>query len=187
MKLTQLTWNITNEEKAHKQKQKGMHTFKRNSLHYTFSYVEYIWGWDLEIDWSGGSIIISAQSNSQYWFMDHGSFCGFFSSQRGLGQGDPISPFFFILDMEGLNFMVKQAKANKWISGFKVNERIDNCWEIFHLQYADDTPCFPWSDKNQLRMLIVIFILFEVALVYTLSETKVLLTQLMIHLRSNPW
>ncbi|WMV18960.1 hypothetical protein MTR67_012345 [Solanum verrucosum] len=43
--------------------------------------------------------------------------CGFFPSNRGLRQGDPLSLFLFILAMEGLNNLFQNARANGWIRG----------------------------------------------------------------------
>lgn len=44
----------------------------------------------------------------------NGNVEGFFQSQRGLGQGDPMSPFLFLIAMEGLNHMFRKAKTNGW-------------------------------------------------------------------------
>ncbi|XP_059277663.1 uncharacterized protein LOC132031768 [Lycium ferocissimum] len=65
--------------------------------------------------------------------------CGFFPSQRGLRQGDPLSPFLFILAMEGMSNMFQTAKVNGWIRGFQVGA---GNLEITHLQYADDNLVF---------------------------------------------
>ena len=40
----------------------------------------------------------------------NGSPTGFFQSYRGLRPGDPLSPFLFLIAMEGLNNMIKTAK-----------------------------------------------------------------------------
>lgn len=36
-----------------------------------------------------------------------------FCPMRGIGQGDPPSPFLFILDMEGLSCMLEKAKQRE--------------------------------------------------------------------------
>jgi len=91
----------------------------------------------------------------------NGSPTGFFSSQRGLRQGDPLSPFLFIIAMESLNDMLKIAQENSWLKGFKASHREGSNLEITHLQYADDTLIFCEASKNQLIILRVIFVLFE--------------------------
>ncbi|WMV44670.1 hypothetical protein MTR67_038055 [Solanum verrucosum] len=91
----------------------------------------------------------------------NGSPTGFFSSEKGLRQGDPLSPFLFILAMEGLSDMLKSAQVNNRIRGFTVNEGNSLGVSISHLQYADDTLVFCEAEKEQLKHLRVIFILFE--------------------------
>lgn len=53
----------------------------------------------------------------------NGEAVGFLPSKRGLRQGDLLSPFLFILVMEGLNNMLMVATQNEWIRGFEVSNR----------------------------------------------------------------
>ena len=46
---------------------------------------------------------------ARFSILVNGEPIGFFPSERGLRQGDPLSPFLFILAMEGLNSMVRVA------------------------------------------------------------------------------
>ncbi|WMV25045.1 hypothetical protein MTR67_018430 [Solanum verrucosum] len=87
--------------------------------------------------------------------------CEFFPSNRGLRQGDPLSPFLFILAMEGLSNLFHTARANGWIRGFKVGENTRNNLEITHLQYADDTLVFCGAVKEHMLILRVILNIFE--------------------------
>ena len=99
-------------------------------------------------------------STVKFSVLINGSPTGFFSSQRGLRQGDQLSPFLFIIAMEGLNDMLKISQEKSWLRGFRVSSRVGAGLEITHLQYADDTLVFCDANKNQLKILRVIFILF---------------------------
>lgn len=62
-----------------------------------------------------------------------------FSSQKGLRQGDPLSPFLFIIVMEGLSKMIHNAVHAKWIAGFAANFRGPEGLKTSHILYDDDT------------------------------------------------
>lgn len=59
-----------------------------------------------------------------------------FSVGRGLQQGDPLSPFLFLIAAKGLSIMFKEAQTLGIFSGHLFPTR-GLC--ISHLQFADDT------------------------------------------------
>ncbi|XP_057746417.1 uncharacterized protein LOC130965674 [Arachis stenosperma] len=77
-----------------------------------------------------------------------------FMMERGLKQGDPLSPFLFVLVVDVLHKMVGEAVRNGSISPLLVGR--DNI-ELSHLQFADDTIlfCLPEEEtiKNYKRLL----------------------------------
>ena len=68
--------------------------------------------------------------------------------QRGCRQGDPISPYIFILCVEILGKMIRNDKR---LQGIKINNK-----EFKLCQYADDTQVFLNGSKNSLHQLMLI-------------------------------
>jgi hypothetical protein len=62
-----------------------------------------------------------------------------FLPQRGLRQGDPLSPYLFILCADVLSGLITTAQQNKLIHGVKIAPRAP---EITHLFFADDSLIF---------------------------------------------
>ncbi|MCH80575.1 LINE-1 reverse transcriptase like [Trifolium medium] len=73
--------------------------------------------------------------NSSMSVLINGSPTEEFTVGKGLRQGDPLSPFLFLLAAEGLSGMVNKAVDIGKFAGFKVNDSIR--FQI--LQFADDT------------------------------------------------
>ncbi|XP_060190805.1 secreted RxLR effector protein 78-like [Lycium barbarum] len=100
-------------------------------------------------------------STASFSVLINGSPAGCFKAQRGLRQGDPLSPFLFLIAMEGLNNIIKTTKVNGWINGFEVARAGNESLEVTHLQYADDTLIFCDAEEERLRFLRMILVLFE--------------------------
>lgn len=81
-----------------------------------------------------------------------------FKSSHGLWQGDPLSPFLFLLVAEILAKMLEKAKDEGLISGFQVSS---NGESITHLQFADDTLLFVDASLEEVQQLKIILLCFE--------------------------
>ena len=71
----------------------------------------------------------------------NGTPFGFFQSFRGLRQGDPLSPYLFVIVMEALSCLLKRVKEGGFLLGWWFNSREVGV-EISHLLFAYDTLVF---------------------------------------------
>jgi ribonuclease HI len=78
--------------------------------------------------------ILSCVTSANFAVMINGEATSFFKSERGLRQGCPLSPYLFILIMEGLSLLLSKSFTDHHISGIKVS----NCIKIVHLMFVDD-------------------------------------------------
>ena len=74
-----------------------------------------------------------------YSVVINGSPCGYIVPTRGLRQGDPLSPYLFLLCMEGFSALLKNTKERGTIHGVSVT-RVAT--KVSHLLFADDSIVF---------------------------------------------
>lgn len=67
---------------------------------------------------------------------------------RGLRQGDPLSPYLFILMSGALTRLIEVKKQSSRINGIKLNRR---CPTISHSFFADDTMVFGGSRLEEVE------------------------------------
>ena len=69
--------------------------------------------------------------NIQSCVINNGITSNYFTIQRGVRQGDPLSPYLFVVAVETLAIAIRQ---NSTIKGITIGKK-----ETKFLQYADDT------------------------------------------------
>ncbi|CAN0853710.1 Transposon TX1 uncharacterized 149 kDa protein [Linum grandiflorum] len=87
-------------------------------------------------------------STASFSVLVNGEASGYFRSSRGLRQGDPISPFLFIMVMEVLSGILSKLAADDLITGFYMNEA-EQVGLVNHILYADDALLFCDAKEEQ--------------------------------------
>lgn len=101
--------------------------------------------------------IMRCISSIQYAVLINGQPSNIFSPNRGLRQGDPISPYLFLLCIEGLSSLLNQAKILGKIQGLKI---VRGCRPLTHLFFADDNILFCRAKKSkwfQIQQLLSVY------------------------------
>ena len=94
--------------------------------------------------------IMTCISSTSYSLAYNGSLHGFFKGQRGLHQGDPLSPYLFVLCLEYLSRSLGDLKNNP---DFNFHPRCGGL-KITHLAYADDLILFSEGDPISVSLIM---------------------------------
>ncbi|GKD91967.1 putative RNA-directed DNA polymerase, eukaryota, reverse transcriptase zinc-binding domain protein, partial [Tanacetum coccineum] len=104
------------------------------------------------------SWIKACLNSSRASILINGSPTSEFSIKRGLRQGDPLSPFLFILVMEGLHNAFEEAVGNGLITGVNIKNSTIN---VSHLFYADDVIITTdWNAKDMDNIIRVLHVFY---------------------------
>lgn len=103
--------------------------------------------WVLEcITMTSASVLVNGSPTDEFKF------------ERGLSQGDPLSPFLFLLAVEGLNVLMNATVDAGLYIGFGIG--IQGTISISHLQFVDDTLLVgnkSWADVRSLKVVLMLF------------------------------
>jgi len=91
----------------------------------------------------------------------NGTPSGFFSSSRGIRQGDPLSPLLFVIVMEAFSKLLSISVQRGFLSGFSVGSRSNGVINVSHLLFADDTLVFCGASPDHLLYLRMLLLSFE--------------------------
>jgi len=94
--------------------------------------------------------------------------------ERGLRQGDPLSPFLFLLAAEGFNVIMLFVIEVGMFNGYRVGR--DNVVCLSHLEFADDTLIIGEKSWLNVRSMRAVLLLFEQVLGLKVNFHKSLIT-----------
>jgi len=87
----------------------------------------------------------------------------------GLRQGDPLSPYLFIICAEGLSSLIRDAEEKNNILGTRVCKSAP---PFSHLLFVDDCFIFFRAEENQAQVMKDILLMYEAASGQSISLPK---------------
>ena len=94
---------------------------------------------------------------------------GLIKLTRGIRQGDPFSPFLFLLCTEGLHGLITRAARAKEINGFSICKRGP---KLTHLFFANDSLLFCMENPQECGNVLKILAEYEEVLGQKINKQK---------------
>lgn len=104
------------------------------------------------------NLVLKCISTVSYSIMLNGERTDFFYPTRGLRQGDPLSPYLFLICTEGLSALIKKAVCFGELRGVAV---CPSAPIVTHLLFADDSLFFCSAEERYCREFARILTVYE--------------------------
>ena len=96
-------------------------------------------------------------STASFSVLVNGTPFGFFQSSNG----DPISPYLFVIVMEALSCLLKRVVGEGYLSACHVRGKEGERIKVSHLLFMDDTLVFCEASQDQMTFLCWLLMWFE--------------------------
>lgn len=115
------------------------------------------------------NLIMQCITSVTYSFLVNDSVHGKVVPSRGIRQGDPLSPYIFILCGEVLSGLCTRAQRSGHLAGLRVSTSAPR---LNHLLFADDTMFFLNTDESSCSALMDILHQYELASGQLINSSK---------------
>ena len=102
------------------------------------------------------NLMMECITTASYSILINGEPHGDIKASRGLRQGNPLSPYLFLLCIEGLHGLIKKVASNGDIKGVSWNEP-----KLKHLLFANDSLIFCKAKEDECLKLLNVFVTYE--------------------------
>lgn len=149
-----------------RKKKKGIKGYMAMKLDMSKAYDRVEWafieGMMLKLGFGEGfvSLVMRCISSVTYYILYNDFPTKRFVPTRGLRQGDPISPFLFLICAEGLSSLLRDAEMNKAIHGVKLGRNVPPISQLF---FADDSLLFTRASEADADAILDILESYELA------------------------
>ena len=113
--------------------------------------------------------IMKCIASVSYSILINGNPVGPIHPKRGIRQGDPISPYIYLLCTEGLSALIQNTIRTRKLHGFKASR---NGPPISHLLFGDDSLLFCKATEDECEQIIQILKIYEKATGQTVNLNK---------------
>ena len=115
------------------------------------------------------SLVMACVHSVSYPVLINGEPKGYFHLSRRLHQGDPISPYLFLLCAEGLHALLTRATFSHWIQGLSISREGP---KLTHLFFADDSVLFCRATLQDCNTIMEILRRYERASGQQINQDK---------------
>lgn len=150
-----------------KKKKSGKHGYLALKLDMSKAYDRVEWNFlhamcfQLGFDHSWIDLVMRCVTTVRYSILLNGQPTESFSPRRGLRQGDPPSPYLFLLCAEGFSALIRKAENRGSLTGIRIAR---NAPPISHLFFADDNVLFFKSSQEEVDVVKGIIATYKGAL-----------------------